>query len=921
MSEFSFKSSRGDMLKSMMKHPETASLIREALNSPIGSTSRTKAKKIFSIMNKLHAHNEGMGGPGDYSMQEQSFSTPQPQEPEYNSKGMVIFHKIPQARITYGSVPAIPQKTQSQYLNGMSSFSRVPQQPSFNNISNSYPNIQPGGMGGPGYNDGRGGFFSDVWNGISSGVSNAVGAVGNAYSNMFSGIGNAASAVTGAIGNGYNQSWNGIKDVGSAIATGAKNVYNEVTGQPSSTGLSSGNNNNYVMPFNASGQQSNTLNTGGKNKTNGLVWNPSTVPSSSSNNIWTPAKTTDTSANANPQSTRDNITESATTNMGASLSNNKVNPNSSITNTPLSNKAVSLNVTNGQTGGECGSFVNDYLGTRTFGDSYEQKMSNVNSSVPTPGAVAVIKTDESYGHVAVVESVNSDGTLNLVESNWNKDGKVDRRSNVAPSTISGYYVPSETPTGLAEGNFIRDHNPILSDAQSAVDSNMGSATFALNEAKKTLGGTLSELTTKNQKSIWDKYDIDAERKEVDRMTAEGVTLPKDITNYIKGRDTYIEQTDKEIDKFIDKSMTESDMSNPANAAKANAQLNYLYTLRGRQNQSYIGYLNDAVEQHTNALKAKVDDYNSDITAATALLTSQNAITTEEYKLQLASFESMYNELKAAPAEQMQLDILTLQRDKALKEAAADPLTLADQTSYIDQNAKLKGVIVDKDNVAIPGTDLVQEITTIANDPGNKDITPTGVMLSYIKGVQNYINQPNDNGTSTGNGVTDAKKVSMAKEGIQQLTNLASAFTEAGDNISADAARKAAIQARGYLGNAVSSQLLSAKSIPKLTEQIKLLSPGTGFFGIGARKTPSEETFVKNVSNALGNTIDESISKAIYAAYVFASNNGQYPNAANGFIYPTSSTENWNNDNPYDTNNPFSDEQIAQNIGKIIEAYY
>lgn len=94
--------------------------------------------------------------------------------------------------------------------------------------------------------------------------------------------------------------------------------------------------------------------------------------------------------------------------------------------------------------GQCGAFVNDYLGKRLFADSYQQKKSLINSDEPETGAIAVIPTKAKYGHVAIVESVNNDGTVNVVEANWKGDRTVGRRK-VSEKDIDGYYVPTESP--------------------------------------------------------------------------------------------------------------------------------------------------------------------------------------------------------------------------------------------------------------------------------------------------------------------------------------------------------------------------------------------------------------------------------------------------------------------------------------------
>ena len=136
--QISFKTTKGEILKSMLRRPETAKLIKEALSSPVGSTSREKAKKIFSIMNKLHVSHDGAGGPGTM-YERMGGSQPSPEMdpshiPTDNSKGMVIFHKIPKPKITYGN-------SASKFKARAGSFD---------------------GYGGPGIPDGAGGLFGDM---------------------------------------------------------------------------------------------------------------------------------------------------------------------------------------------------------------------------------------------------------------------------------------------------------------------------------------------------------------------------------------------------------------------------------------------------------------------------------------------------------------------------------------------------------------------------------------------------------------------------------------------------------------------------------------------------------------------------------------------------------------------------------------
>jgi surface antigen len=72
-----------------------------------------------------------------------------------------------------------------------------------------------------------------------------------------------------------------------------------------------------------------------------------------------------------------------------------------------------------------------------FLDPITDKTKYVNSQQPKAGSVMIMdsQTSPQYGHVAVVESVNNDGTVNLKEANWNGDGKIHTRKNVDPSKM------------------------------------------------------------------------------------------------------------------------------------------------------------------------------------------------------------------------------------------------------------------------------------------------------------------------------------------------------------------------------------------------------------------------------------------------------------------------------------------------------
>ena len=121
------------------------------------------------------------------------------------------------------------------------------------------------------------------------------------------------------------------------------------------------------------------------------------------------------------------------------------------------NKKSLLAVPEGTVGGQCGVYAQNVVklpdgGNWRVGDSIQQKANSVaryanaglgfypGEEVPKSGNTVIINPGTEYGHVAVVNSVNRDGTVTLTESNWNWDGKVthSRKIRLDDPSIVGY---------------------------------------------------------------------------------------------------------------------------------------------------------------------------------------------------------------------------------------------------------------------------------------------------------------------------------------------------------------------------------------------------------------------------------------------------------------------------------------------------
>lgn len=93
----------------------------------------------------------------------------------------------------------------------------------------------------------------------------------------------------------------------------------------------------------------------------------------------------------------------------------------------------------------CVKFTRSIVSSLPYGLNYfEDKTAIINSKKAVIGAVAIVKTNNKWGHVAYVENVNG-STITTLDSNWYYQGKthiVRRTGSESALGIVGYYIPS-----------------------------------------------------------------------------------------------------------------------------------------------------------------------------------------------------------------------------------------------------------------------------------------------------------------------------------------------------------------------------------------------------------------------------------------------------------------------------------------------
>lgn len=840
--ETNFRSSKGDILKGMMRRPETSKILREAFNSPLGSTSRQKAKKILSIMNKLQIAHDGSGGPGImYQNAPEMMPQEMPQMPQEKPIGIVVFHKIPKPKINFS------KKSRD-------------------------------GMGGPGF-DGQGGIFDlkpfqNVAYSTPQQTQNKSYPASsennifnkNPYSTIASNIAPSQSAPVVETPKNPSKWTNIWKGIGNWLTetNPTYDAYGNIE-TPGSPGI-----------FGDLSEKGTIA------KSNPLIKNEAPVYSTPVQYQSVQPAAQNATQNQTPQINFPETGSSfgnAAKNVASLLG---VDPSTPLSSVQISDLAKAIAQNEGFTSGASAIAINhNNPGNLKF--------------VGQPGATQGRPASDG-GYYAMFQTVQ-DGWDALqrdlqIKYNSGKYNTVADLMNVyspEPGIASKYY-------GLS------------AEAQKAVENDSGAGMFTYNQIIDpnnpiTHGKTFGQAIAENQTTLWDKYNIGGLQNEINTLKAEGATLPRDIESYITARDKYIATTDKNISDFISNAMSSGSLSDPANAAKVNSQLNYLYTLRGRQNQSYIGYLTDAVNQHQAELDGVLNQYSTALNAYQNELTNANKVTESEYNMYMQALSDMYTAIEGAPLKAQQARLYEEQILQAHATAITDPIKNSAQTGIITQSKNIEGYWGWDGTKTITETpDLVKTINDLASlDPS---IQPVNIIQTFANDVLKYASQPDDPtpGNGTGTGITLDTKKKVLEGAITHFSHLAQSGSDnantvlLGQQYANDMAKR--------LASIIGSQVESRSD--SLIEAVKTLAP-QGWFA--AKASPTLDKFIETVKTKTNNGIDESIAAAIYAVFQrYVADGGTPAGAVNAMLYNTSSTST--------KTIPFTAQEFAYNIGSI-----
>jgi len=999
-------------MKAIMSHPGSMKMLRDAIKSPIGSTSRSQAQKIFRIMDKLYAANDGVGGPGMMMEQQQQAlqSLSAPNNTFKDPQGMIVFHKLPPMKVDFSG-----KKRKAVY----------------------------GGMGGPGF-DGEGGLGDWLSGALDSfksaiGINNTASAAAPAPVTTSSRLGMSsanpfintpsytqtplmlpktstaapAPAAPATTANTSNSTYlPGIFSLESLYNLGAgfsNNVVNPITsgltklGDYVGSNLTSGlvnlesNASNLLfgkdtskpsttMPYKSWSDSGVTLQSSPYKPT---VLNPSGVTPSIPQSVSTVSASTPNFTSVGPTQNFTNTNTKTGFNPVATATGASYGPENPNKN--WSNIVSSINPTAEKIASAIKQVesAGDYNKTGASGEfgayqfmpetwaQYSKEYSAAtgdDASLQTPGnedKVAIWKISQwiNQGYKAdqiaslwnsgkpdylgnvgvngngvaydtpayvgkVMSALTGDGGVSsAMEDITGFSGSSDYSDDIS-KILGGYSLGNGTaggtsgaPGGLYTGALGKfSPSSVYGAAKAAVANNVGGATFAndvINNPNnpETNGLSMGEALAKNQSDLWAKYDISDLQKEQADLRKAKVMLPDMVSSYINGRDQYLNQTNDMIKDFVAENANNSD---PISRQKSVAHLNYLYTLRGMQNRSYMQYLNQAVTENEAELQNVTDTLSINLTNYQQELNSSNMITEDRYKTMAESLASMYNSLEGAETKSLQTQLLKYQVLDAYKTAVTDPIKADAQSGYIEQSKKLDGHIT-KDGFLMPGVDLIDKLDQLFSlDPS---IGQGNIIAAYADGVNNVLNATD--GTKLGDFQIDenykTKVGESALEDFAQYTARSFVVDPKSGKLVPPSDENSVNfgtynnglayqqQISKSLASQIGQKISGPETMKKVIEVIKSLN-ATGWFS----HKPSRTEFINNMVNKTNKVVSSDIAAAIYDDYLeriqAGDSDAQYVESR---LYNKQSTENRIGvGDSSESRVPFSDSQIAYKIAEI-----
>jgi hypothetical protein len=360
----------------------------------------------------------------------------------------------------------------------------------------------------------------------------------------------------------------------------------------------------------------------------------------------------------------------------------------------------------------------------------------------------------------------------------------------------------------------------------------------------------------------EEYNLNQLSNEYNNAIQSGSTLSIDLTDYIKGRDTYIKNVDDMI-AGVKNNMYNKGLTDPASNAANKSYLDYLTVLKGRQNNRYIDLLNNSITRNQAVVTNIENQYNTNFQNYKDQLTSDAAITTDMYN-------KMYTELS-------NIAQMVLQGPAAVREAAM-------QQAQINQTNSI--ALKDAISAQTSGTDFIKDAKEL--EPYFMQQDPNTKQMVFQPGINLY--DKIKSALMSGKGIDSvssflkdeiANAYGTNLDSLQQGKNVIAQFqADGGDELMTQAGYPASFTDDMLATlNQAASRAASAGITSSTTANVKTALDWLTNQDPKNLVNKQNEFFSKFKDTGAGNGVDSRLLNAIWKYYITSAND---PNNANLF---------------------------------------
>lgn len=375
----------------------------------------------------------------------------------------------------------------------------------------------------------------------------------------------------------------------------------------------------------------------------------------------------------------------------------------------------------------------------------------------------------------------------------------------------------------------------LSDAYKAAPSfiknNLGPEYYAQEMLKIMPEGQIDLLENKLKEELMLTELLNKKTK----LEEQSPTIKNNLVDYVKARDEYIKDINNMIDQ-VDSRMTNTDISNPSTAAMYKNYRDYLYTLKGRQNQRYADYVNKSIEEYNTDLTNTQNKYSN----AVKMYEEAKKDIENKYNDTKKVLLDMYKTIEEAPGKQLTRLNQQMTYNKLLLENAD---AASGRKNWLPEVSAYKDLILDSNGDVLGDINLAGKLQQLS---GDQKYNPVGVISTFTSGAKNKLSKevsssdPNVLRNAVGYATQIDQAYSLLNPETQkqlgpQIADMKqSLIGDIGGTINADGT-----------GTGITGYIL--QNYKGVNNAVKQLSgKATGFLGFGSKPVPSSRAqFIKD----------------------------------------------------------------------------